>query len=235
MKKSLAKKPKIVALVPMRHHSQRVAQKNYRDFDGEPLFYRILKTLSESSLIDSVYINTDSPNIKSESPRIHPKVKIIDRPKHLCADDVPMNDILLYDVKQIEADYYLQTHSTNPMLKRATIERAIKTLLADPNKDSLFSVTRLQTRLWDQNFRPINHDLNKLIRTQDLPPVYEENSNIYIFTKESLEKRKNRIGERPLVFEIPKVEAMDIDEEIDFQVAEILFQLGKEKHQFADK
>ncbi len=219
------KQPKIVALVPMRHNSQRVSQKNYRGFDGKPLFYWILKTLSQSPLIDSVYINTDSPIIKSQAPEIHPKIKIIDRPNELCADQVPMNEILLYDVGQVEADYYLQTHATNPLLKRSTIEKAIKALLSAKDKDSLFSVTRLQTRLWDQNFHPLNHDVNKLLRTQELPPVYEENSNIYIFTRQSLRERKNRIGKNPLIFEIPKVEAMDIDEEIDFRVAEILFRL----------
>ena len=218
-------KPKIIALVPMRHQSYRVPQKNYRDFNGRPLFYWILATLSRSSLIDGVYINTDSPVIKKKAPLISKKIRIIDRPAHLCSDMIPMNDILLHDVSCVDADYYVQTHSTNPLLKKKTIETAIQTLLKARDKDSLFSVTRLQTRLWDQDGRPMNHEVNKLIRTQDLPPVYEENSNIYIFTRRSIEENKSRIGKNPILFEIPKNEAWDIDEKIDFKIARCLARL----------
>lgn len=219
-------KPKIVALVPMRHTSERVPHKNYRDFNGQPLFYWVVKTLLSCPSIDSVYINTDSPVIKKKAKALGPRVRMIDRPKNICADTVPMNTILLYDVSKVQADFYLQTHSTNPFLKKETIERAIREFLASKTHDSLFSVTRLQARLYDHKGKAINHNSKKLLRTQDLPPVFEENSNIYIFTKENLIKRKNRLGIRPLMFEIPKQEAVDIDEEIDFQMAESLAKAG---------
>ncbi|MFZ3070830.1 MAG: acylneuraminate cytidylyltransferase family protein, partial [Anaerolineaceae bacterium] len=70
--------------------------------------------------------------------------------------------------------------------------------------------------------RAINHNPAVLLRTQDLPPVYEENSCLYLFTRETLASRRNRLGERPLLFEIPPEEAWDIDEELDFTVAEVL-------------
>ena len=89
--------------------------------------------------------------------------------------------------------------------------------------DSLFSVTRIQTRLWDSSGRAVNHDPAVLLRTQDLPPLYEENSCLYIFTRSTLESRHNRIGERPLMFEIDRLEAWDIDEESDFRIAELLY------------
>lgn len=220
-------KSKIVALVPMRHDSERVPQKNYRDFNGKPLFCWILETLLSCPSIDSIYIDTDSSLIKEKVPVLSPKIHIIDRPAHLCGGEVPMNDILLHDVSLVDADYYLQTHSTNPLLKERTIESAIKALRESKKHDSLFSVTRLQTRLWDQKGHAINHNPDRLERTQDLAPIYEENSNIYIFSKESIQKRKNRIGEKPLLFEIPKEEAIDIDEMIDFQVAEMLKRMEK--------
>ena len=91
------------------------------------------------------------------------------------------------------------------------------------NNDSLFGVTRLQTRLFDHKYKPINHDPNVLLRTQDLPPVYEENSNIYIFTKDVIVNCKNRIGKNPILFQIDREEAWDIDEEIDFKIAELLY------------
>ncbi len=215
-------KPKIVALVPMRHYSERVPSKNYRDFNGKPLFYWIIETLCSCNMIEAIYINTDSPVIRGRAPGINSKVSIVDRPANLCSGETPMNDILLYDVSQVEADYYLQTHSTNPLLMRETIEEAIKRLLSSHTNDSLFGVTRLQRRLWDQNGCPLNHNPNLLLRTQDLPSVYEENSNIYIFTKEVIQKYKNRVGKNPIMFEIARNEAWDIDGEIDFHIAEIL-------------
>jgi CMP-N-acetylneuraminic acid synthetase len=129
----------------------------------------------------------------------------------------------MHDTSLVPADLYLQTHSTNPLLKPETISRAIATLSAAyPEYDSLFGVTRLQTRLWDQLGRAINHNPAVLLRTQDLPPVYEENSCLYLFTRQTLSSRRNRLGERPRMFEIDAREAWDIDEEIDFSVAEIL-------------
>ena len=136
-----------------------------------------------------------------------------------------MNEVILHDVNQVEGDFYLQTHSTNPLLRWETICAAITRFLgAYPEYDSLFGATRLQTRLWDQLAMAINHNPNYLARTQDLPPVYEENSNIYIFTKDILERRHNRLGDRPQIFEIDRIEASDIDEELDFRIAEFLYQ-----------
>jgi len=218
------KLPVIAALVPMRHHSERVKQKNYRDFNGKPLFAWVLETLAASDMIAQIVINTDSPVIKEKAPAISGKIRILQRPQHLCAGEIPMNDILLHDVAHVEADYYLQTHSTNPLLRQETIERAIKAFLEQKEYDSLFSVTRWQTRLWDQQGRPINHDPQVLVRTQDLPPVFEENSNLYLFTKDILQKRKSRIGEKPMLFEIELLEAWDIDEEEDFILAELIQQ-----------
>jgi len=215
--------PRIVALVPMRHHSERVPGKNYRPLAGKPLFHWILETLLAVPTIVEVVVDTDSPVIIQGVREHFPEVRILERPEHLRDGRIPMNEVLLHDVRQVPADFYLQTHSTNPLLRAETVARAIQTFLNHyPAYDSLFSVTRIQTRLWDQLARPINHNPAILLRTQDLPPVYEENSCIYIFTRDLLERRRNRIGERPYLFEIPAGEALDIDEEIDFLMADFL-------------
>jgi len=216
----------IIALVPMRHHSQRVPQKNFREIAGKPLYHHIITTLQSCSQICKIVVNTDSDVILEGLESNFPSVIRIKRPPHLCADTVPMNDILLHDVDQVKGDLYLQTHSTNPLLKAETISKAITQFRAHSQKfDSLFSVTRMHTRLWDQNAKPINHDPNILLRTQDLPPVFEENSCIYMFTAQNLKKRKNRLGENPMIFEIDPQEALDIDEEYDFQIADIMLRM----------
>ena len=214
---------KLVALVPMRHHSQRVPGKNYRLLAGKPLFHHIIETLLAVPEVETVVVDTDSEPVMNGLRRFFPNVKLIHRPEHLRADDVPMNDILLYDTAQISADFYLQTHSTNPLLKAGTISSGVQAFFASyPAKDSLFSVTRLQTRLYDQSGRAINHNPQELIQTQDLPPVYEENSCMYIFNRANLAAKHHRISDHPLMFEIDAAEAWDIDEELDFEITNFL-------------
>ncbi len=218
---------RIIALVPMRHHSQRVPGKNYRQLAGRPLYQHIIATLLKCSEIDEVVVDTDSTPVMNGLHESFPQVHILERPEHLQADSIPMNEILTHDTSQVEADFYLQTHSTNPLLRAETISRAIQALLVSyPAYDSLFSVTRVQTRLWDQLGRPINHNPAILIQTQDLPPVFEENSCIYIFTRDRLLARRNRLGERPMMFEIDASEAWDIDENLDFSIVEYLMKQG---------
>lgn len=219
---------KVASLVPMRHHSQRVSGKNYRLLAGKPLYHHIITTLLAVPEISQVVVDTDLQEIMDGLVQGFPDVAILPRPDQLRADTIPMNEILLYDTSQVAADFYLQTHSTNPLLKPETISRAIQAFLSDyPGHNSLFSVTRRQTRLWDQNGRPMNHDPAILLQTQDLPPVFEENSCIYIFTRENLLKRRNRLGERPLMFEVGADEAWDIDDEMDFEITDFLMRKNR--------
>ncbi len=220
----------IAAFVPMRHDSKRVIGKNYRQIAGKPLYAWIIETLLAVPEINVVMVDTDSEPILEGLARDYPRVKAILRPEALRADTVPMNDILLHDTAQIKADLYLQTHSTNPLLKSETISSAIQAFTRVwPEKDSLFGVTRWQTRLYDAEGKAINHNPKELLRTQDLPPVYEENSTLYLFTRENLLKYHHRIGEQPLLYEVPALEAVDIDEEADFAIAEALLEHEK-KH-----
>ncbi|MRS03152.1 acylneuraminate cytidylyltransferase family protein, partial [bacterium] len=157
-----------------------------------------------------------------------PGVQCVSRPENLRADDIPMNEILMYDTGLVESEFFLQTHSTNPLLKAETISKAIHTLLSQyPAYDSLFSVTRFQSRFWDGLGRAVNHNPNILLQTQDLPPIYEENSCLYLFTRETLSIKRNRLGDRPYLFEIDADEAWDIDEEIDFKMVDLMIQARK--------
>lgn len=221
--------PIIAAIIPMRHYSERVPGKNYRSFAGLPLYHHIIRTLLDCGVIDRIVIDTDSPTIMQDAVAHFPDVEVLERPEHLREGSTPMNDVLLHTTSQVQADFYLQTHSTNPLLRAETLRAAVKRFLnAYPSFDSLFGVTRLQTRLWDGLARPVNHNPAILLRTQDLPAIYEENSNIYIFTRQTLKDRHNRIGERPMLYEIDRMEAWDIDEEVDFRISEALYHLRED-------
>lgn len=219
----------VVALLPLKKNSERVKNKNIRLFNGIPLFQVILNTLLQSRKIDQVVINTDSDEIKEMISEYSDKRIIMhDRPAELQGDLVSMNKIIEHDINLIPSSLYLQTHSTNPLLDLKTIEDAIEIMkrhLNDKKFDSLFSVTEYRTRFYDQNGKAINHDPNELIRTQDLPPYYEENSNIYLFTKESFVNNGNkRIGREPCLYPMNETESIDIDIESDFIYAEYLHQ-----------
>jgi CMP-N-acetylneuraminic acid synthetase len=146
----------------------------------------------------------------------------VERPPELYGGEVPMTAILQHDAGLFPSDWYLQTHSTNPLLSAATIRSAIQTLDSSLDvNDSLFTVNRLQTRLYGSDFSPLNHDPSVLLRTQDLPPVFEENSNIYLFSADQIANGQ-RFGSNPLLFEMDPLESVDIDEEHDFILAETL-------------
>jgi len=209
----------------MKGTSERVPNKNMRDFDGAPLYHAVMKSLLASKHIEKVVINTDSNVIAEDAKKYFgDKVIIIDRPKSIQGGDVSMNIIIDYDLSQLEGEHFLQTHSTNPLLQSETIDRAIETYFERLKKyDSLFGVTKVQTRFYDKDATPINHNPEELLRTQDLEPLYEENSNFYIFSKESFANSdQKRIGLTPQIFEVNKLEAVDIDEPEDFKLAELL-------------
>ena len=219
---------KIAAIVPMRHNSERVPGKNYRDFAGKPLYHRVINALLACEAISEVVIDTDSPNILEDAAKHFPQVTLLKRPANLQDGAIPMNDVLLNSISQLKADFFLQTHSTNPLLSPESVQRGVDLFLENyPIYDSLFSVTRLQTRLWDPLSRAVNHNPNILLRTQDLPPIYEENSCLYIFSEDIIRRKHNRIGDRPYMLEIPSEEAQDIDVDLDFRIAEFLY---KEKY-----
>jgi CMP-N-acetylneuraminic acid synthetase len=214
---------KVTALLPIKEHSERVKNKNFRLFNGKPLYHHILETLDNTYAIDEIIIDTDSYVVINEAQKIFNKVTIHERPKELRGDFVSVNKIIEYDISKSDSNIFVQTHATNPLLKAETLAIALKKFIeSEDNNDSLFSVNRYQSRFYTHKGEAINHIPDELLRTQDLPPVYEENSNFYIFTKESFHKKKRRIGENPILFEMSRIEAIDIDDEFSFKLAEIL-------------
>ena len=216
----------VIALLPMKGNSERVKNKNMRDFNGIPLYHAIMKSLLASNYIEQVVINTDSEIIaKNARDSFGDKVIIINRPDEIQGDFVSMNDIIAYDLAHLDGDIFLQTHSTNPLLRTETIDKAIEKYFEGLKKfDSVFGVTKIQTRFYDKEANPVNHNPEELLRTQDLEPLYEENSNFYIFSKKSFKNAGNkRIGLKPQIFEVNKLEAVDIDEPEDFKLAELLY------------
>ena len=215
----------ITALLPMKGNSERVKEKNFRQICGKPLYWWMLDTLLSIDAIDRVVINTDvKQKLIDDGITESNRLIIRDRNPEICGDDVSMNLIIQDDIDSVESAIYLMTHTTNPLLSAKTIENAITVFSKAINEnkaDSLFSVNKFQTRFYDLKAKPINHDPGKLVKTQDLEPYFEENSNLYLFTREGFYRTNSRIGGKPLLFVTPKRESIDIDDQEDFAIAEI--------------
>jgi CMP-N-acetylneuraminic acid synthetase len=216
-------KPRVIALLPMKANSQRVKGKNFKNFCGRPLFRWVLDTLLSVQAIDLIVINTDAREILAENGLVETdRVNIRDRKLEICGDHVSMNRVIADDLSNVPADVYLMTHTTNPLLSAVTIEKALKQFLdakSVSRADSLFTVDKVQTRFYRANASPVNHDPDNLIPTQELEPWYEENSNLYIFTRESFSSTGARIGKRPLMYQGPIFESIDIDTPDDWDFA----------------
>jgi CMP-N-acetylneuraminic acid synthetase len=217
------KTSKIIALVPMKGHSERVANKNIRPLAGKPAFHWILDTLSKSKYVKEIVINTDSKEI-AENAKKHFDVTILNRPDFLLGDMVTIQPLIEYDLSQTNGEVYIQTHSTNPLLTSRTIDLAIETYFNQKEHDALFAVTPLKTRLYWSDVSGINHNPKHLIRTQDLEPIYEENSCLYVFSKTTNQKTKSRLGSNPMMFPMNRLESVDIDDIEDFYWAEFLLE-----------
>ncbi len=235
----MAGSTRTVALLPMKGNSERVKGKNFRDFCGKPLFRWILDTLLAVDEIDEVIINTDARDILAENGLMNTdRVRIRDRKPEICGDDVSMNLVLADDVSNVPADIYLMTHTTNPLMSADTIRKALTAFQEarqSGKADSLFTVDKVQTRFYRADGSPVNHDPDNLIPTQDLEPWFEENSNLYLFTAESFAKTQARIGSKPMMFEGPFFESVDIDtpEDWDFAVVAARFQQEQAKGESA--
>ena len=221
---------KIYALIPIKHNSERIPGKNYRDFNGKPLFYWIINTLLNSTYIDKIIIDTDSPTIKELVPKhfsdTMERIIIYDRPEHLHGGHVATNDLFVNVIEDLnlDADYYFQTHTTNPLLKTSSVNNAIETFLnkIKDGYETLFSVKTHHTRFYNSKGEDMNHNRFHLIPTQDLDPIYEENSCMYLFSKNTLMKYKARIGNKAYLYKMNDIESTDIDWPEDFKIAELL-------------
>lgn len=216
---------KVTAVLPMRAGSQRIKDKNIKIVNGKPLYEYVLNTLFNSELIEKVIITTDITKI-IDKYKNDDRVVIIERPREL-RGNCNMNWVIKDVLSKITGEYFLQVHATNPLVKKKTFDLAIKKFFENlPEKQSLFSVNKLQKRFWRKDGTPINHKLNEEPTTQILEPYFEENSCFFIFSRESFNEKNNRIGHNPYLFEVKPSEAIDIDIEEDLELAEKLLKIS---------
>lgn len=212
-------KMRTVALIPIKLDSKRIPGKNIKQFfDGTPLMHFIQRACLDAKNIDEVYIYCSDENVL---PYVLPGVMYLKRPQYLDADDVNANDFIREFIKVVDADIYVNAHATSPFAKGETIDELVVNV-ASGKYDSAFCAENIKTFLWMNN-KPVNFDPDHFPRTQDLPDIYAETSIAYVFTKESFLTCNRRLGKRPYVKEVGRIEAIDIDYPEDFEIADAIY------------
>lgn len=214
---------KVVAVVPMKLNNSRLPQKNTKPFtNGEPLCTYILNTLKSIEEIDEIYVFCSNPEIKEFLPD---NVKYLKRSEELDTDVASMTDVLTAFSEKVDADVYVMTHTTAPFISGDSLKKGLNKVVSGEN-DSSFAAEKIQDFLWEKG-KPMNYDLNRIPRTQDLEPLYMETSGFYIYTREVMKEKHRRIGDNPYIVEVNKIEGIDIDEFEDFQMADAIFNYRK--------
>lgn len=225
--------PPLKALLPIKSHSSRLPGKNFLEFAGKPLLIHVLEKLCACKELSQVVVNTDSDRV-IEICSEYSKVQIIARPESLVGNEITMNSLIEYDLAQVEGEHWLQTHATNPLLQLRSIKNAIEFYLGHLDEyDSLLSVDSVKKRVYDKELNGVNHFGAQLVNTQDLDPVFIENSNLFLFSRSSFMKTKSRIGSCPYPFPLSPHESIDIDYIEDFHTAELIYN-SKEKFGLSD-
>lgn len=210
---------KTIAVVPIKLNNERLANKNIRAFDnGKPLCTYILQTLIKTKGIDDIYVYCSSPEIQEYIPE---GVKYLKRSERLDTSTTSMNEILKAFSMDVDSEIYLMTHATSPFIESKSIEKAL-TKVKSGEYDSALAIQKLQSFLW-KNDKSYNYDLSNIPRTQDLPELFSETSGFYIYTKEIIQNYNRRIGFKPYLQQVSKIEATDIDELEDFLIANAIF------------
>ena len=211
---------KTIAIMPIKLLNERCPGKNTRLLGSKPLLQYELDSLRETGLCDSINVFCSSEDIV---PFIPYGINFIKRPEFLDLPTSNFTQIFTLFKEQNEADIYVYAHATAPFISVDTMRQCIRAVQSE-EYDSAFCAVKLQDYLW-QDGEPLNFDATNIPRTQDLKPIYQETSGVYVFTREVFEKYHRRIGKKPFIKEVSFKEAVDIDNPVDFDLAEALIEL----------
>ncbi|EGR1023357.1 acylneuraminate cytidylyltransferase family protein [Vibrio cholerae] len=212
---------KVVAFVPVKLNNQRFQGKNIKEFDnGRPLISYILETLLSTNVLDEIYVYCSSDSIIDYLPE---GVKFLKRPESLDQDSTLINEVMMSFSKSVDSDVYVLAHATAPFIKAKSIEKAVKAITHE-DYDSSLTVEAKKEFLWLDTNNPHNYDRKTIPRTQDLAPFYVETTGLYVYKNEVVSNGR-RIGENPALIPVDKIESIDINEEIDFKIANAILKV----------
>lgn len=218
---------KNIVFLPCRKGSQRVPNKNTRDFAGiKGGLLRIkLEELLKTKQVDQIILSSNDDEVLRIGEDFHDdRLVVLRRPEELCTSATSTDDLVRYVAELIPLGTVIWTHVTSPFLKAETYDRMISLYHEHIDEyDSLMSVNKIQTFLWNKD-KPVNYDreVEKWPRTQTLEPLYEVNSGIFIADAKIYQQMQDRVGKHVQLYETSQLESIDIDWPEDFEFAEKL-------------
>ena len=208
-----------IAFVPLKLNNERLPGKNTKLLsDGTPLVSLILETLQKVNNIDDIYVYCSNESVVDYLPH---GVKFLKRSALLDLSTTKINEVLSAFAKDVPADVYVLAHATAPFLKPESIETGVKKVCSG-QYDSALTVHKMQEFVWKDG-QPMNYDLGAVPRTQDLDPLFIETTGLYIYTHDLITQRNTRIGDRPYLIEVSSIESLDINNPIDFEIADAVY------------
>ena len=219
-KRSASTTNKIIAMVPVRAGSTRVPNKNIRPFGDTNLLELKLKLLKKINEIFSIVVSTDCKH--SADIAWKQGVEVHWRNKYYAGSKITNDKHWEHIAQSTPGKIVFLAQVTSPLLRIRTMQGALKKFLASNEHDSINSVTPEKKFLWE-NGKPMNYDINLTPKSQDLPNVVSLNFAITVIKKEVMIKRRNVVGYKPTFFELDKTESLDIDDLIDFKLAELMY------------
>lgn len=211
---------KTACFIPIKANSERVPGKNLRELNGKKLYQYICEHVKEADVFDDVYVDTNSEEVASYAKSMG--FYVIERKPELALNTANGNDLLVSHFLQYpDYDFYFQLFAIAPYMQPKTIRDCYQRLTASQEYDSCFTALENHGFYWFGN-TPVNYRPEILPRSQNITAVVEETTGMYGISHDSLEKYRCRIGRKPYMHFVSKFEAVDINTEEDFCVAEFV-------------
>lgn len=212
---------KISALVAARSGSQRVPNKNIRPFAGSTLLDIKIEQLKRIPNINEIVVNSNDPEILSIAKK-H-EVKVCLRDQYYASNTVSMSEVYKNMAENMDCDVIVYANCTNPIIKDKTIFDIVEYYKEHNAEYDSVNSAHLIKEFMFRNNKPINYDLKHQPRSQDLPEISALNFAVNVLSKETMISCMNVVGNTPFIYNINSVEATDIDDPLDFFIAEELY------------
>lgn len=207
---------KIAAFLPAKGSSERIKGKNLRLLNGKPLFLHTLEKLVECEFIDEVYLDSESDDILNYASYLN--YFPLKRDKELATNKTDGHKMFYNEVRQADADIYIQILGTSPFIKKETIKKGVDILKDNPYYDSVVLVKKEKQYTWGKE-QP-NYNKEHIPNSIDLPDTIVETMGLYMVRSDAAHEKRQRYGDRVYLLEAEAIESVDVNFEDDFQLAE---------------
>ncbi len=214
---------KNIAIIPARGGSKGIIRKNLRFFNYQPLIYYVIQNALNCEKIHDVVVTSESDEIIEYCRRFD--IKIRKRPAFLSGDEITLDPVIYDAVVWFENEFYnvdniITLQPTSPLLTVRTLSEAIDKFETS-ELDTLISVEDDTNLGWIEKDGTLAENYEKRVNRQWLTKKYKE-TGAFLISKRSVVNENTRIGQKIGVYAVPKYESIDIDDEIDWNIAENL-------------